>query len=89
LFTFEVIVKRTLGNASRLSDVFDTARAEASRDELLHGGFEDGITRGAARQPVSFGGFCCPHHSEVQRQLRWIAMSGWIGNLTAFGGASA
>jgi hypothetical protein len=73
LFTFEVIVKGTLGNASRLSDVFDTARAEASREELPHGGFEKGITRRAARQAISFGGFSCPQHIEVQRQLQRVA----------------
>jgi hypothetical protein len=56
-----MIVKRSLGNARRLGDVFDTARAEASLGELFHSGFENGITGGAARQGISFGDFSCPN----------------------------
>jgi hypothetical protein len=71
LFTLEVIVKRPFGNAGRLGNVLDTARAKAALDELLHGGFENGITGGAARQRISFGGLSGPLHVGVKRGFGW------------------
>ena len=53
--------------------VFSGMRAVASRDELLHGGFENGITRGAARQPISLGGSSCPQHID---QRQWVRKTG-------------
>ena len=76
LLTLEMVVKRPLGNARRLGDVFDTARVEASLDELLHGGFENGITSGVARQCLSLKGFDGPQHIAVQRRLYWTVIAG-------------